>query len=77
VRHDTYTDAMICNSSLAKEFESSAPLQEYSWGIRILSLVRLRGRESRGFGPRSLGKIAGIAEITQRELRLEATPIER
>jgi hypothetical protein len=32
------------------------------------------GRESRGFGRRSLGK---IAEIAQREHRLEATPIER
>jgi hypothetical protein len=48
VLHDTYTDAMICNSNLAKKFESSAPLQEYSWRIRILSLPRLcqtRGHE--------------------------------
>jgi len=28
----------------------------------------LGGRESRTFGRRSLGKIAGIAEIAQREL---------
>jgi hypothetical protein len=76
VLHDTYTGIMICNSTLAKQFESSAPLQEYSWRIRILSLARLGGREGWGFGRRSLGKIAGIAEIAQRELRLEATPIE-
>ena len=75
--HDTYKGALICNSSQSEESEFSAPLQEYSWRIRILSLARFGGRESRGFGRRSLGKIAGIAEIAQRELRLEATPIER
>jgi hypothetical protein len=39
VLHDTYTDAMICNSSRGEKFESSTPLQEYSWRIRILSLL--------------------------------------
>ena len=33
--HDTYTDAIICNSNLAKEFECSAPLQQYSWVVPL------------------------------------------
>jgi hypothetical protein len=51
---------------VAKKFESSAPLQQYSWRIRILSLPRLGDGKSRGFGRRSLGKIAEIAEIAER-----------
>jgi hypothetical protein len=48
VLHDTYTDAMICNSSRGEKIRVLRPLQEYSWRIRILSLSRLcqtRGHE--------------------------------
>src|SRR5215213_1483614 len=61
VLHDTYTCLLICNSSLAKQFESSAPLQgppsrRTRGGFGFFAGSRLGGRESRTVDRRSLGK---------------------
>src|SRR5829696_1146161 len=58
VRHSTYTGALMCNSSRGEKIRvlrppPGAPLQEYSWGIRIIFAGSrdLGDRESRTFCP--------------------------